>query len=120
MRAGINTCCFLTKTRLGQSLSSLGKLNLSKIAATNFFSSLNSANLFLNHAADILGLQDYLDKKPVELSGGQRQRVALGRAIVRDAQAPSHCPRTPHSRARACRAAQSRRLKLTAIFVVLY
>ncbi|WP_276804241.1 ABC transporter ATP-binding protein [Lactobacillus hominis] len=36
-------------------------------------------------AADILGLQDYLDKKPSELSGGQRQRVALGRAIVRDA-----------------------------------
>ncbi|WP_278340783.1 ABC transporter ATP-binding protein, partial [Lactobacillus acetotolerans] len=39
----------------------------------------------VNHAADILGLQDYLDKKPAELSGGQRQRVALGRAIVRDA-----------------------------------
>ena len=39
----------------------------------------------VKHAADILGLQDYLDKKPSELSGGQRQRVALGRAIVRDA-----------------------------------
>lgn len=36
-------------------------------------------------AADILGLSEYLDKKPAELSGGQRQRVALGRAIVRDA-----------------------------------
>ncbi len=39
----------------------------------------------VKRAADILGLQDYLNKKPSELSGGQRQRVALGRAIVRDA-----------------------------------
>lgn len=39
----------------------------------------------VQHAADILGLKDYLTKKPGELSGGQRQRVALGRAIVRDA-----------------------------------
>ncbi|OYS19903.1 sugar ABC transporter ATP-binding protein [Lactobacillus taiwanensis] len=39
----------------------------------------------VKHAADILGLSEYLDKKPSELSGGQRQRVALGRAIVRDA-----------------------------------
>ncbi|WP_318764765.1 ABC transporter ATP-binding protein [Lactiplantibacillus carotarum] len=36
-------------------------------------------------AAKILGLSDYLDRKPGALSGGQRQRVALGRAIVRDA-----------------------------------
>lgn len=35
-------------------------------------------------AAQILGLSDYLDRKPKNLSGGQRQRVALGRAIVRD------------------------------------
>lgn len=35
-------------------------------------------------AADILGLQEYLFRKPKALSGGQRQRVALGRAIVRD------------------------------------
>ncbi len=34
-------------------------------------------------AADILGLKDYLDRKPKALSGGQRQRVAVGRAIVR-------------------------------------
>ncbi len=33
--------------------------------------------------AGLLGLGDFLDKKPGELSGGQRQRVALGRAIVR-------------------------------------
>ena len=34
-------------------------------------------------AAGILGLTEYLDRKPGELSGGQRQRVALARAIVR-------------------------------------
>ncbi len=34
-------------------------------------------------AAELLGLQDLLDRKPKALSGGQRQRVALGRAIVR-------------------------------------
>ena len=37
-------------------------------------------------AADILGLQQFLKRKPKELSGGQRQRVALGRAIVREPQ----------------------------------
>src|SRR5699024_7697026 len=37
------------------------------------------------HAAEILGLTEYLKRKPKDLSGGQRQRVALGRAIVRDA-----------------------------------
>ncbi|MFZ3589832.1 ABC transporter ATP-binding protein [Bacillus sp. DJP31] len=37
-------------------------------------------------AARILGLDQYLDRKPKALSGGQRQRVALGRAIVRDAK----------------------------------
>ncbi len=34
-------------------------------------------------AAEILGIRDYLGRKPKALSGGQRQRVALGRAIVR-------------------------------------
>src|SRR5690625_2597978 len=37
-------------------------------------------------AAQILGLEEYLDRRPKALSGGQRQRVALGRAIVRDAK----------------------------------
>src|ERR1700756_1174081 len=37
----------------------------------------------VNEAADILGIGDYLKRKPRQLSGGQRQRVALGRAIVR-------------------------------------
>jgi multiple sugar transport system ATP-binding protein len=37
-------------------------------------------------AADILGLESYLDRYPRQLSGGQRQRVAMGRAIVRNPQ----------------------------------
>src|SRR6266478_4446512 len=37
-------------------------------------------------AAEILDIQDYLQRKPRQLSGGQRQRVALGRAIVRHPQ----------------------------------
>ncbi|QHJ70223.1 ABC transporter ATP-binding protein [Planococcus halotolerans] len=40
----------------------------------------------VEEAAKILGLEDYLNRKPKALSGGQRQRVALGRAIVRDAK----------------------------------
>ncbi|HZP18746.1 MAG TPA: sn-glycerol-3-phosphate ABC transporter ATP-binding protein UgpC [Bauldia sp.] len=38
----------------------------------------------VRHAAEILQLTPYLDRKPRALSGGQRQRVAIGRAIVRD------------------------------------
>lgn len=38
----------------------------------------------VEEAADILGLSEYLDRKPKDLSGGQRQRVAMGRAIVRN------------------------------------
>ncbi len=37
-------------------------------------------------AAQALGLEQVLDRKPSQLSGGQRQRVALGRAMVRDPQ----------------------------------
>ncbi len=37
-------------------------------------------------AADLLGLTEFLDRKPKALSGGQRQRVAMGRAIVRSPQ----------------------------------
>ncbi|HEX9005988.1 MAG TPA: sn-glycerol-3-phosphate ABC transporter ATP-binding protein UgpC [Bacteroidota bacterium] len=37
----------------------------------------------VQRAAKILGINEYLDRKPKALSGGQRQRVALGRAIVR-------------------------------------
>ncbi len=38
----------------------------------------------VNQAAEILGIMQYLDRKPKALSGGQRQRVAIGRAIVRE------------------------------------
>ena len=38
----------------------------------------------VRRAAEILQLEDLLERKPKELSGGQRQRVAIGRAIVRD------------------------------------
>jgi len=37
----------------------------------------------IQEAAQILGIEPLLERKPKELSGGQRQRVALGRAIVR-------------------------------------
>jgi len=40
----------------------------------------------VGRAADILQLDELLDRKPRALSGGQRQRVAMGRAIVRDPQ----------------------------------
>ena len=43
----------------------------------------NEIEARVQEAADILGLNDLLDRKPKELSGGQRQRVAVGRAIVR-------------------------------------
>jgi multiple sugar transport system ATP-binding protein len=41
----------------------------------------------VNEAAEMLGLKEYLHRKPKTLSGGQRQRVAMGRAIVRSPQA---------------------------------
>jgi multiple sugar transport system ATP-binding protein len=41
-------------------------------------------NAKVKEAADILGLTDWLNRKPGQLSGGQRQRVAMGRAIVRE------------------------------------
>ena len=41
-------------------------------------------NKRVNNAAHILGLEEYLLRRPKALSGGQRQRVAMGRAIVRE------------------------------------
>ncbi|HZC40997.1 MAG TPA: sn-glycerol-3-phosphate ABC transporter ATP-binding protein UgpC, partial [Streptosporangiaceae bacterium] len=41
----------------------------------------------VNDVAKMLGLEQFLKRKPAALSGGQRQRVAMGRAIVREPQA---------------------------------
>jgi multiple sugar transport system ATP-binding protein len=41
----------------------------------------------VSEVAQMLGLEDLLDRRPAALSGGQRQRVAMGRAIVREPQA---------------------------------
>jgi multiple sugar transport system ATP-binding protein len=41
----------------------------------------------VDEVAEVLGLTEYLERKPRNLSGGQRQRVAMGRAIVREPQA---------------------------------
>src|SRR5687767_11179756 len=41
----------------------------------------------VRQAASILGLEDFLERKPKALSGGQRHRVAMGRAIVREPKA---------------------------------
>ncbi|MFL6136782.1 MAG: ABC transporter ATP-binding protein [Frankiaceae bacterium] len=41
----------------------------------------------VDRAARMLGIENFLDRKPAALSGGQRQRVAMGRAIVREPQA---------------------------------
>ncbi|WP_329243845.1 sn-glycerol-3-phosphate ABC transporter ATP-binding protein UgpC [Actinoallomurus sp. NBC_01490] len=41
----------------------------------------------VDEVAEILGLTEFLERKPRNLSGGQRQRVAMGRAIVREPQA---------------------------------
>ena len=38
----------------------------------------------VQEVAEILGITEYLKRKPKELSGGQRQRVAIGRAMVRE------------------------------------
>jgi len=51
----------------------------------------------VKEAAEILGITEYLQRKPKALSGGQRQRVAIGRAIVRHPQVfLMDEPLTPH------------------------
>lgn len=47
----------------------------------------NEIDRRVREAAEILGITQYLDRKPKALSGGQRQRVAIGRAIVREPKA---------------------------------
>ncbi|WP_028983760.1 ABC transporter ATP-binding protein [Sporolactobacillus terrae] len=46
----------------------------------------NDIDKRVREAAQVLGLEEYLNRKPKALSGGQRQRVALGRAMVRNPQ----------------------------------
>jgi multiple sugar transport system ATP-binding protein len=41
----------------------------------------------VTEVATLLGLRDFLDRRPAHLSGGQRQRVAMGRAIIREPKA---------------------------------
>ena len=41
----------------------------------------------VEEVAEMLGLEELLDRRPAALSGGQRQRVAMGRAIVREPKA---------------------------------
>lgn len=52
-------------------------LKLNKVPKNEIYKKVNSA-------AEMLQLQEFLNRKPNELSGGQRQRVAMGRAIVRN------------------------------------
>jgi ABC-type sugar transport system ATPase subunit len=44
----------------------------------------NEIDRRVHHTAQLLEIEDLLDKKPRELSGGQRQRVAVGRALIRN------------------------------------
>ena len=44
----------------------------------------NEVQQRVQHAAEMLGIETFLSRKPKELSGGQRQRVALARALVRE------------------------------------
>jgi len=44
----------------------------------------NEIDARVHEAASMLGIEEYLERKPKALSGGQRQRVALGRALVRN------------------------------------
>src|SRR5262245_8212864 len=74
-------------------------------------------------AAKLLGLEDYLDRKPKALSGGQRQRVAMGRAIVRHPQVflmdepLSNLDAKLRVSTRAQIAALQRRLGITTVYV---
>jgi multiple sugar transport system ATP-binding protein len=47
----------------------------------------NEIKARVQEAADVLELTEHLERKPANLSGGQRQRVAMGRAIIRKADA---------------------------------
>ena len=77
----------------------------------------------VNEAADLLELTEHLDRKPANLSGGQRQRVAMGRAIVRKADAflfdepLSNLDAKLRGQMRAEIAQLQRRMGITAVYV---
>ena len=77
----------------------------------------------VREAAGLLGLEDFLDRKPGQLSGGQRQRVALARALVRRPQVflmdepLSNLDAKLRVRARADIVALQRRLRTTTLYV---
>ncbi|PSO18327.1 sn-glycerol-3-phosphate ABC transporter ATP-binding protein UgpC [Bradyrhizobium sp. MOS003] len=77
----------------------------------------------VRHAAALLHIEPYLDRKPKELSGGQRQRVAMGRAIVRNPKAflfdepLSNLDAKLRGQVRAEIKALSQELKTTMVFV---
>ena len=74
-------------------------------------------------AARILGLEEYLGRKPSQLSGGQRQRVAMGRAIVREPKVflmdepLSNLDAKLRTQTRTEIAALQRRLNVTTVYV---
>ncbi|MFI7482570.1 ABC transporter ATP-binding protein [Kocuria sp. M1R5S2] len=74
-------------------------------------------------ASETLDLNDHLERKPANLSGGQRQRVAMGRAIVRDADAflfdepLSNLDAKLRGQMRAEIAQLQRRMGITAVYV---
>ena len=53
----------------------------------------------VREAAELLGLEDFIDRKPKQLSGGQRQRVAMGRCPT----STRNCAWPPAPRSRPCR-----------------
>ncbi|PRD42473.1 glycerol-3-phosphate ABC transporter ATP-binding protein [Phyllobacterium phragmitis] len=77
----------------------------------------------VRHAAGLLHIEPFLERKPKALSGGQRQRVAMGRAIVRDPKVflfdepLSNLDAKLRGQVRAEIKALSQELKTTMIFV---
>src|ERR687898_1098247 len=71
----------------GEFVVFVGPSGCGKSTALRMVAGLEDISRGVEDAAKILGLENFLDRKPRALSGGQRQRVALGRAIVRNPQA---------------------------------